>query len=98
MGLKDKICPQQIKELDEELSQYSKFVDIFIMQGGTLLESFPQKPLHPIMFRNSYKSVGLVSNPQYFEVTSADDDDIQAKMLLFSGQNVNDMIKNRSYA
>ena len=54
------------------------------------------------MFKNSYKNVGFVSNPQYFDVNPSenapeiDEDNMLAKILLFSGQNIKDLIKNYS--
>ena len=48
------------------------------------------------MFKNSYKNVGFVSNPQYFDVNPSenapeiDEDNMLAKILLFSGQNIKD--------
>ena len=59
--------------------------------------------MHPILFRNSYKSASFVSNPQLYEVNTEENTEDSnnvyngASMLLFSGQNIKDVIKNCSF-
>ena len=72
MGLGEKILSAELKELDGALCKYSHFIRIFLMPGENSRESFPQKPIHPVLFNASYRSssVQLVSNPQYFSPDS----------------------------
>lgn len=42
------------------------------MPNINVAEVYPQKPLHPILFRKSYKKLNLVCNPQIFWPNSED--------------------------
>ena len=70
MGFRDKLNAVDYKRLDEILLNFGKLIDIHIMPNDKLGEIYPQKPLHPILFPNSYKKISLVNNPQIFHTNS----------------------------